>query len=72
MGIFDFVKDAGASIFGAEDAEKAAKAAEQEKTAAADAQAEYRAMLEQFDRETSAKLREAVAQHGIAVDSLEF
>ena len=72
MGIFDFAKDAGASIFGKDQAAKAAEAAAQEQAAAEEAKAKYRALLEQYDRETSAQLRQAVANHGLSTDALQF
>jgi nucleoid-associated protein YgaU len=71
MGIFDFVKNAGASVFGSSEAEKAAEAARLEAEAAEEAKAQYRAQLEQFNRETSQKLIAVVKSHGFATDSID-
>ena len=72
MGIFDFTKNAGASVIDAEEAKKAEEAAAKESAAAAEAQAKYQALLEQFNRETSDKLREVVTKNGFDADKLTF
>ena len=71
MGIIDFVKDAGASIFGASEQQKAEKAAAEAK-ASAEAEANYRAVLEQLNADTSAKLTNVVADMGFSTDDLQI
>ncbi|MGF1510906.1 MAG: peptidoglycan-binding protein LysM [Myxococcota bacterium] len=70
MGIFDFVKEAGASVFG-DGAKKAEEAAAAEAAAAEEAKAQYRAQIEQYNRETSEKLKAVVASHGFSTEQLD-
>ena len=71
MGIFDFVKDAGSSIFGPSDEEKAAAAAK-EAQASAEAQASYEAVLAQLNADTSAKLTKMVGDMGFDTSNLDI
>lgn len=67
MGIFDFVQSAGESIFGKSEETLAKEKAEME----AKAQADYEAAKEARRKETSDKLRAAIADYGFAVDEVE-
>ena len=71
MGIFDFVKNAGSSIFGPGEEEKAAAAAAEAK-ASAEAQAKYEAVVAQLNADTSAKLTSMAADMGFATDSINI
>ena len=71
MGIFDFVKDAGSSIFGPGEEEKAAAAAAEAK-ASAEAQANYEAVLAQMNQETSAKLTKLASDMGFKTDTIDI
>lgn len=72
MGIFDFAKNVGASVFGDSEAKKAEEAAAAEAAAAEEAKAKYRELVEQFNRETGEKLRAVVASHGFSTDELKI
>ncbi len=71
MGIIDFVKDAGSSIFGPSEEQKAAAAAA-EAQASAEADANYKAVLAQLNQETAAKLTDVVAGMGFSTDKLQI